>query len=233
MGLNHSPKIVTNGLVLCLDAANPKSYPGSGTTWTDLSGNGNNGTLTNGPTFSSSNGGVIFLDGVNDYVNLPLANTFLSNINIHTISCWINYQDSVNLQIIWSQTDLNGFGDTNTLFEFNLNRTSNTNKIEYLTGTATDTRLIFNQVFDTNKWYNIAATKNGTILNLYVNGIFNIGVTNAATGSSTNTEHNIGKPKDNVRYFNGKFANGLVYNRALSASEIQQNFNALRGRFGI
>jgi len=68
--LAHSPRIITDGLVLCLDAGNPKSYPGSGTTWTDLSGNGNNGTLTNGPTYNSGNLGSLVFDGVNDYVNL-------------------------------------------------------------------------------------------------------------------------------------------------------------------
>ena len=62
------PNIVEDGLVLALDAGNTKSYPGSGTTWTDLSGKGNNGTLTNGPTFDSGNGGAIFFDGGNDYV---------------------------------------------------------------------------------------------------------------------------------------------------------------------
>ena len=68
MGLAHSPSLVMNGLVLALDAANPKSYPGSGTTWTDLSGRGNTGTLTNGPTYSSANGGSLVFDGTNDYV---------------------------------------------------------------------------------------------------------------------------------------------------------------------
>ena len=69
MSLNHSPKIVTNGLVLCLDAADKKSYPGTGTTWFDRSGNGNNGILVNSPTFNSGNGGSIVFVGHNDYVN--------------------------------------------------------------------------------------------------------------------------------------------------------------------
>ena len=68
MGVAYNPNIVTDGLVLCLDAANKRSYPGTGTTWTDRSANGNNGTLTNGPTFDSANGGSIVFDGTNDYV---------------------------------------------------------------------------------------------------------------------------------------------------------------------
>ena len=69
MGLTHSPRIVTDGLVLCLDAANAQSYPGTGTTWTDRSTSGNNETLTNGPTFDSANRGAIVFDGSNDRVD--------------------------------------------------------------------------------------------------------------------------------------------------------------------
>ena len=71
MSLSHSPSIVTTGLVMCLDAANQRSYPGSGTVWTDVSGNGKNGTVTNSPTYSAANGGIFILDGVNDYIALP------------------------------------------------------------------------------------------------------------------------------------------------------------------
>ena len=69
MATKYSPKIITNGLVLSLDAANNKSYPRSGTTWTDLSGNNNTGTLTNGPTFNAGNQGSIVFDGVDDYIS--------------------------------------------------------------------------------------------------------------------------------------------------------------------
>ena len=88
MATKYSPKTVTNGLVLSLDAANTKSYPKSGTTWTDLSGNSNNGTLTNGPTFSAVNGGCIVFDGVDDYVDVSDASTL--NSNTQTINIWYN-----------------------------------------------------------------------------------------------------------------------------------------------
>ena len=87
MSLYHSPQISLNGLVLCLDAANPKSYPGSGTTWTDLSGNGNNGTLVNGVGYSSDNLGSLVFDGANDYVNAGNLGSFYSQ---GTISYWMN-----------------------------------------------------------------------------------------------------------------------------------------------
>ena len=76
MGLSHSPRIVTDGLVFCVDAGDKMSYPGAGTTWTDLSKNRNNGTLTNGPTFNSANGGSIVFDGTNDYANMSNFNFF-------------------------------------------------------------------------------------------------------------------------------------------------------------
>jgi hypothetical protein len=82
------PDIIESGLVLCLDAANKNSYRGSGTTWTDLSGNGNNGTLTNGPTFSAGNQGSIVFDGVDDYVEVSNASSL--NASTQTISVWYN-----------------------------------------------------------------------------------------------------------------------------------------------
>ena len=83
MALAHSPRIVRDGLALYLDAANTKSYPGSGTTWKDLSGKGNNGTLTNGPTFSSDDGGSILVDGSNDFISIPFAG------GVYCIDFWI------------------------------------------------------------------------------------------------------------------------------------------------
>ena len=84
MATLYSPKIVTNGLVLCLDAGNNKSYPGSGTTWNDLSGNNNTGSLVNGPTFTGSFGGSVAFDGVNDYVACPtsLLDNYLSGCTL-------------------------------------------------------------------------------------------------------------------------------------------------------
>lgn len=80
-----------NGLVLCLDAGNTKSYPGSGTTWTDLSGRGNTGTLTNGPTYSSANGGSIVFDGTNDYVSTNYTQTSVTG---YTIDVWFKSTDT-------------------------------------------------------------------------------------------------------------------------------------------
>jgi hypothetical protein len=86
MGLGHSPSIVRDGLVLYLDAANPKSYPGSGTTWFDLMGS-NNGTFINGATHNSNNLGGVLLDGVDDYVSLSNPQTLNPGSNSFTVNC--------------------------------------------------------------------------------------------------------------------------------------------------
>ena len=101
MALSHSPSIVTDGLVLCLDAGNPKSYPGSGTTWTDLSGNGNNGTLVNGVGYDSDNGGSLSFDGVNDYVTLGTP-ALMNGVQVPLTIC------------LWARA--NSFGEYNTLW---------------------------------------------------------------------------------------------------------------------
>ena len=90
--LGSSGPIITSGLVLFLDAGNTSSYPGSGTTWTDLSGNGNNGTLTNGPTYTSSNGGAIVFDGINDFVNSGSSISLPGDISVFA---WV-YASSFN-----------------------------------------------------------------------------------------------------------------------------------------
>ena len=88
----YGPKIVTSGLVLCLDAANKRSYPGTGTTWTDLSGNSNNGTLTNGPTFSAGNQGSIVFDGTNDYAYQSLFTNAITTTL--TFDVWVKFSDA-------------------------------------------------------------------------------------------------------------------------------------------
>ncbi len=86
MATRYNSQVVKDGLVVCLDAGNPKSYPGTGNTWYDLTINGNNGTLTNGPTFSSINGGGIVFDGINDYVSVGNLGSFYAQ---GTISYWM------------------------------------------------------------------------------------------------------------------------------------------------
>jgi hypothetical protein len=226
MSLLHSPKIVTNGLVLCLDAASRKSYPGTGNVWRDLSGNGNDGTLTNGPTFSSANGGSIVLDGTDDYV-ISANNTQISGNVPRSLSVWFRSSESV-LDRYYSVTKI-GTGPTQGgLFEILINN-----------------NLVFGHFYGGGYALNVDSGK--TLLNnftncvltylspnvyIYIDGIYK-GTINL-TLNTINTKLDMGIVGYNVFYpFKGLIGNTLLYNRALNSQEVQQNFNALRGRYGI
>ena len=109
MGVNYNPKIVTDGLVLCYDAANDRSYPNTGTTWTDLAGS-NDGTLTNGPTFDTTNGGSIVFDGTNDRIAIPIASLPAPNNSANfTYEAVVKF-DSLGWRTVFSQNAGSGTG---------------------------------------------------------------------------------------------------------------------------
>ena len=240
MSLSHSPKIVTNGLVLCLDASDKKSYPGTGTTWFDRSGNGINGTLVNGPIFSSSNGGAVVFDGSDDYIllNDPIA---LKNQNF-TISIWINPQ--VQFTSIISIIDFDHSGgplqgwvlqseDATTNRNFYLAWYDGSQFQPLLGGSYGVGKGI---QITTSVWQNIVYSKNGTSLLGYKNGI----QVYTGAGINSNISYTVGKNLRignyvlaNNRGFRGNISNTSIYNRTLTPQEITQNFNATRGRYGI
>jgi len=221
MALAHSPRIVTDGLVLCLDAGNTKSYPGTGTTWTDLSGNGNNGTLVNGVWYNSSNGGALSFDGVNDYVNLNFPFTQSSSENSYTIvmGAKLSTTSSARRQL-WSSDNAGydwGFGaGEGTRFIIFSGESS-------YTGRAQDT----NWHIFTAQWSSSFGTR------LYIDNVLDISTANIGYDSSIASTTSIGKNPTYGEYWNGNVSFVQLYNRALTASEIQQNFNSLRGRFGV
>jgi len=224
MSTKYSPQIVTSGLVLALDAANKLSYPGTGTTWYDLNGT-NNGTLTNGPTFNAGNGGSILFDGVDDYASIPntinLGNTF-------TISSFIKLTSN-NGDTSVTGTTANGsdnwFGiNSNKIYLFYTETTDVNNSA--LLGATTLSNGIF---------YQITAVINGSTSIVYLNGIQDGTRTESFTIGSWNESYAIGRRSASVaqRYFNGNIANIVFYNRVLSATEILQNYNVQKTRFGL
>ena len=230
MGLSHSPSIVTNGLVLCLDAANPKSYPGSGTTWYDLSGNGSHGTLTNGPIYNSDNKGNIIFDGSNDGVGIT--NTPLLSLNTMTISSW-NYSTNFNHNGFMFEKTTNGSVNTQYSLFFNGNST-----IYYRTYGLSTTDLTFGWtgVIINSNWVNVVATFDGTYKRIFINGVqqsISTALTGTITQNTTGAAY-VGIYGNFAGYpFNGRISQNHIYNRALSAAEIAQNFAAHRGRYGI
>jgi hypothetical protein len=218
-----------NGLVLALDAANIKSYPGSGTTWTDLSGNGNTGTLTNGPTYSSANFGSIVFDGTNDYATC--SNILNFTTESFTFNAWfylsnfipsapdqgpiLFYKGSFNTNGYYCQFGQNG----------SINFVTNQSGAYQSSGTAAG-------IISLNTWYCLSLVRSGSNITIYVNG---------NQSSSSNSHINPTSSSDSFLlcsynfgiYSNFRISQFSAYNRALSAAEVSQNFNALRGRYGI
>jgi len=227
MALAHSPRIITDGLVLCLDAGNTKSYPGSGTTWKDISGKGNDGTLTNGPTYNSTNGGSLVFDGTNDYVTgeTPYSPTASQPL---TLSVWFyNEGQSGNrgiCGIINSSTQ-----PTGSVRMINI-RSSNA---VYFWGNSADFNPT-NFISEENSWTNAVFTVDAAKkITAYKNGIFNEDSTISSLSNTNALNYDIGVRRYFGEYFNGNISQVSIYNKALTASEVQQNYNALKGRYGL
>jgi hypothetical protein len=224
MGFYRGPHIVTDGLVLALDAANTKSYPGTGTTWSDVSGNNNNGTLTNGPTFNSANGGSIVFDGTNDYAQIA-HNTILNPTLNMTMAVWINITNFINSMAICGKgTQVNGSGG----FDFRIDNSSSLNLVKYfiVDQTVTITPL------QTNTWYNICAVQGSTSVIYYINGLQVGSFSNSVNYQTNTTTFKICLDRASI-YTPSRIANFMFYNRAITASEILQNYNATKSRFNL
>ena len=227
----NAGKIITDGLVLALDAGNPKSYPGSGTTWTDLSGNGNNGTLVNGVGYNSGNGGSLGFDATDDYVSetSSLSDTFWQGN--WTASFWVNFDILSTVSSGSEDKPLvhHGVNGTRT----GLHLTQRNTRIHF--GLFSDD-LQGTKVLSTGTWYNVVFTLNNSsyVKQNYLNGVLDNSHTGggAYTGTGTNTRIG-GKVLTFGLWFDGFMSSCSFYNRVLTASEIQQNFNATRSRYSI
>jgi hypothetical protein len=211
--------IPTSGLTLYVDAGRTSSYSGSGNQWNDLSVNNNTGTLQNSPTYSSSNGGILTFNGSNQYTtfsspsNIPIGN---SN---YTISVWFNTASlGINAFVGWGN-----FGVTNQVTALRL---SPTGFQHYWWGNDLDVSI----ALSINTWYNVVARFNGTNRQIWLN--------NVLIGNDTPTGHNVPNA-NNLRiassnsgeFYQGKISNVLIYNRAISDSEIAELYNDFLYRF--
>ena len=218
MGFSRGPKIITDGLVLALDAGSKKSYPGSGTAYNDLSGNGNNGILANGPTFNPN--GYLDFDGSNDYVELGF-NPDLLNDDI-TQEAWVNTDVMANWHGIISNMPSWGTG-----FSLQIGPT------QRIAAMVSGAYLTTSWTPSIGVWYHIVAThRSSDDLNvLYVNGVQE----NSFTRSITYSENAITRIgffyTGGSLPFNGKMGAVKSYNRALTAQEVLQNYNATKSRF--
>jgi hypothetical protein len=224
MAFYRGPNVVTDGLILALDAANTKSYVSGSTTWRNLSGNNNNsGSLVNGPTFSSANGGSIVFDGVND----SIVTNIIGTIDNLTVECWyrgtkVTRNHLWNFGLIANNTNLScNFNDSFDLWMYW--EGGGTNRVRYnIDGSFTDNTikcLVFTHTGSTNKVF-----LNGTELTITESG----GIQTFTNVNGTGT-FNLA----DVVAFSGNIYNVKVYNRALSATEILQNYDATKSRFGL
>lgn len=232
MGINYSPKIVTDGLVLCLDAANPLSYPGSGNTWKDLSGNDNNATMygsvpleTDGIrcwNFATATGA----SAPSSSLGFTFASNMVSTIGNFTFSFWVKNANTYIDQIGLFSNAGGGNG-----FRFGISLPG----IYYLTGpTYTEGTVNFLTTSSASIWYNVIAVfrKSTSQILLYRNGIYQGAASTPAQTEMPNNSPGLVRSSC-CSIYTGKLAMMSVYNYDLSDLNIQQNYLATKGRFGL
>lgn len=241
----YGPRIVSSGLVLCLDAANKRSYPGSGTTWTDLSGNGNDATIYNSPTWNAA--GYFVFNGTNQYVRTTntLNLSSLNKITVVVVFKPLTYPLSGQVKAICELTP--DFNSYTTGFVYSYNDTSLAQNYEIFTFIKGDVGYnigIWNKSnFNNLTWKNTTAifdkSQASAETSLYVQGNTATVISNPAVGYSSNNTNNfandylyIGCRGGASLFTDMNLSSVLVYNRVLTATEILQNYNAVKTRFG-
>jgi hypothetical protein len=213
--------IITDGLILYLDAGYKSSYGGSGTTWYDVSGYGNNGTLTNSPTYNSSNNGSIVFDGVDDYISIVGVNSLFEVANAtFTVNMWVYAYAIQNRMGLWGKNDAYEFGFISS------------GSIQFWSPGGTFSVAIVDSNY-LNQWKMITSINSPQGSYVYSNGVLigyggqlsGVGGSNFAIGS--------GFDPPGTNTFNGRIGITQIYNRALTETEISQNYNAQKGRYGL
>ena len=232
MSINGPSKIVREGLVLSLDAGNIKSYVTASTSWYDLSKNGNNGTLTNGPAYSTIGQSSILFDGTNDYVSIPSTNGPIQfGTNPFAIECWIYPTNSTTRQGLITSSGGNLTGPI-----FAIQGQGTTNAVGSGIYGSADTINTGNNGITSNVWNHLVLTRTSTSANaatIYVNGVSKA---TGTIGTNFSTAYAVGIGYTNVagEYYIGNFGIVRIYNnKSLSRDEVLKNFNATRTRFGV
>lgn len=230
--------VVDGNLKLWIDAGQITSYPGTGTTWTDLSGTGNSGTLVNSPLYSSANGGSLEFNGTNNYINVPSTSSLqFLNRAPYSFEVWVYpiSDTSASYPGFINRESNPGTGrDGYNLYYTNLGVAVGSHLIateRFCTGTQISAGATYTDAVFFNNWQCYCTTYNGTTLSFYRNGVFVSSAT--STGNVTNTTQNVTIGQRGGVYSNSRISNTKFYDRSLSADEVLTNFNALRNRYGI
>jgi hypothetical protein len=236
--------IITDGLAFYVDAGDTDSYPGSGTTWTDISTNSNNGTLTNGPTFDSGDGGSIVFDGTDDYVGLGSVDSSnalsLAGTTGQTWEAWINVDGTGDQYQRIIDKSNEGGGTNGYVLSLDVNSNSGRILAKINNNTGDMPNGVYGEnMYTTGNWAHICVTrKNDTAdtgWNFYSNAVVKLSRSTVnLTVPTTTTNAKIGTWNHTTsREFNGKIAVVRLYNRDLSADEVLQNYNAEKSRYGL
>ena len=236
MSLSHSPQIVTDGLVLCLDAANKRSYPQTGSVWSDLSGNGNHGALQNMENnFDSANKGSLTFDGSNEYIRI-LHSSSIAPTSAITYAAWArssNWTGITSQRNIISKTQNGGY-------QITVDHAWHAEKVGSLINIGGTYRTVGYPLTSlTNGWHFFLCTFDGRYLNLYVDGIkvdtYDNSTTSSVYYASSNALLLGAEPGGSIyadgNYWNDRISSGFVYNRALTADEVRRNYEATVGRY--
>jgi len=228
-------KIVTDGLVLYLDAANPKSFVSGSTVWNDLSKSSTNGNLTNGPTYNSSNGGSILFDGNDDFVDLGDKDIF-DGFSSYSLSIWVYINAFNQYTAFFHKWGPAGYSYFLGAFNDNFKVTAGENYATNTGGKVGNYGDVSTTALQTGRWYNIVYTSTISNISLYINGVLDNNIANSWRGGdiiNSTTSLKLATHYDGGTYTNCRISNSMIYNRALSATEILQNYNALKKKFGL
>ena len=225
MGSAAGPNLVTDNLILYLDAANTNSYSNSGTTWNDLSGNGYDATLTNGPTYNSDNGGYFIFDGTNDHAVID-SSFQVSTSGTYSFEAWI-YKTATSVNNAGMLIS-GGYGGDKDGFIISSEDYAISGTIRVFSLGGTCAAVYYNGVSQTLRGDSI-----GTNETFNLNEWIHIAVTGITVNNTDGAAHHIGQNNNDTNEFGGRISNIKLYDRTLTAAEVKQNFNKLRWRFGI
>ena len=218
-GFANNAPIVTDGLVFYVDAGNSKSYPGSGTTWTDLI-DGEQGTLTNGPTYSSNNGGYIDFDGTNDYAAFGVLN--LETGTSLCVSAWVT-KDNSNYE--WIAGRYVGGEDAGWHLIYN----SGGFGMNGRSGSGSYRSSGYSSTLHNTGWHHVVGNVNSGVWEIWVDGTLASSTDTGYTNNDFINTDSLSIGETNA--WSGNISNVQIYNRALTSAEILQNYNALKNRF--
>ena len=233
MGISGGPDLIQNGLVLCLDASDKNSYPGSGTTWYDVVST-NNGTLINGPTFNSGNGGSIVFDGASDKVECSSSSPISSTLSLEIMMYPTSLNQNSGVLCKWTA----GGGPTDNSYLFYLGQDAANSRYGFALFQTNNTvrTLTPTTEYSINTWTHIVCTADGSTMRIYKNGVIDPTTQTYDGTIKTSTKKLVVgtlREEDTVYNYTGRIAFCRIYNRALSATEVAQNYNSQKSRFGL